>query len=214
MNKNAGTIRCCAHFECVPASIAVACKCCQSYAKIQISVTDMSDYVRGTPSFAVVDSKLLHEPYTRDMLSHDPYTPESIESHSPLPEEKKDIKKQSVSPRILKSRLENILRSEEEVKPKKFLSKSISEHLDSDFNREPYRTRCMTEGSRKISRAKLISSSQSVHRLQSHHSSSDEEWFEFEEIEKDDDDVFKTEDEPEIQTTKKKNKFEACCCLS
>lgn len=208
--RNSGTIRCCPHVECVPAS--AACKCCQSYAKIQISVTDMSDYVKGTPSFNVVDSRLLHEPYTRDMLSHDPYTPESVDSHSPLPEEKKP---KSVSPRILKSRLENILRAEE-FGTKRNLSKSQSLQFGNESCGDGFRGRSMTEVSRKKSRAKLIgtNSALSVHRLQSHHSSSDEEWFEFEEVEINDN-VF--EDRPDDATpkkNKKKPKIDTCCCVS
>lgn len=292
----------------------------------------MCDYVKGTPSFSVVDSNYLHEPFTKDMLSHDPYTPESIESHSPLPDEKKNdevpLKKQSVSPRILKSRLENILRTEkekdhkkvcytqsdrvldyknvdqrveknvkhkelgytqsdskflgyvrkehkklyssenikettEEDKPKhhhehtklcytysdvphmalkkydvKFLSKSHSQHLDTKHLEEHpcFRARCMTDISRKVSRARLISveSAQSIHRLQSHHSSSDEDWFEFEEVDVESD-TFKDPEmenidevsnevildgtaEEEIKKDskklKRKQKIDACCTVS
>lgn len=253
----------------------------------------MSEYITGPPKFAI-DAALLHEPFTKDMLSHDPYTPESIESHSPFPEEKKDektdTKKQSVSPRILKSRLENILRTEKEKKvhinlhkpvcytqsdncgkflgyvkdehkkleftqsdasskysktskDSRFLSKSQSQYLDSKYLDESdmfTRGRCMTEVSRKISRAKLISttSAQSMHRLQSHHSSSDEEWFEFEEVDLEDDtfeetkiddippknDVIKVEplkidqksdkNGPQDPKKVKKKKIEACCTVS
>lgn len=250
----------------------------------------MSDYVRGTPSFAVVDVKLLHEPYTKDMLAHDPYTPESVESHSPLPDDKKPHpKKQSVSPTMLKSRLENILRSEKENclseqsrlgytqfdtikllscradapdhflshtksdsaskflgyinddntsynKPiykenYKFLSKSHSQHLDNKSldSQVFHRARAYTEVTRKVSRAKLISSqsAQSIHRLQSHHSSSDEEWFEFEEVEIPEN-VFLDEtgnepnkeivnddiESPKQKKIKKKQKIDACCRIS
>lgn len=221
----------------MPAKPVPVCPCCQNYAKIQISITDMCEYVRAE-SYSALDSTLLHEPCTKEMLLHDPYTPESAESHSPLPEEKKD--KKSVSPRILKSRLENILRKEDHKKLaysvsdsrvtqkiKPYLSKSHSQHLN--YLEEPvmYRQRCMTEISRKVSKAKLISSAHSVQRLQSHHSSSDEDWFEFEDVELKDDifeDTIETEvvseevcedkTEKKNMKNKKRQKIDACCCLS
>lgn len=272
----------------------------------------MSDYFKHTTSFRTVDSNYLHEPFTKDMLSHDPYTPESIESHSPHPEEKRDElilrQKQSVSPRILKSKLENILKSEKDKEHKKithtqsekpftnlkeehkklshtksdsrflgyifsehkplsiideitqehkkltytqsdipptnlqtrqhkFLSKSQSQNLEKNLEYpQAFRKRCMTEVVRKTSKAKLIGAdrAQSITRLQSHHSSSDEEWFEFEEVDvkettddnQNDVEVFdainevKTEDEAievkDVLKEKKikgKLKIDACCCI-
>lgn len=231
---NSGTVRCCPHLISMPVKPVSVCRCCQNYAKIRISITDLSDYEQ-TETYAAVDNNLLHDFYTKDMLTHDPYTPESAESHSPLPEEKK----KSVSPRILKSRLENILRNDELCvhkklehslsdnifKSKPYLSKSQSQILNH-LQEPTFRQRCMTEGSRKVSKAKLLSSAQSIHRLQSHHSSSDEEWFVFEEVELKDD-IFEEPAEEKVsdlvqeertekrdRKNKKRQKIDACCILS
>lgn len=306
LHRNAGIVRCCPHLVTLPVEPVAACKCCENYTKVEINVTDMSDYIKGTSSFNTVDSNYLHEPFTKDMLTHDPYTPESIESHSPLPEEKREsvvTKKQSVSPRILKSRLENILRSEhindddtddvfytndeknKEVsdsrllgyvfpenkklsstknlskilqdnkfthhklchtqseipnrfvkhRPCRLLSKSQSQHLERNFEEpEGFRKRCFTEVTRKTSRARLIGADRaaSITRLQSHHSSSDEEWFEFEEIDvveqiedtNSDEKIDGVSIEKKVEVKeegvvkeekkiKKKQMIDACCCI-
>lgn len=221
IRSDTGTVSCCQHYNaCTPA----ACKCCQNFASIEINIIEC-EYISGRSSFSNVidiDRTLLHEPFTKDMLMHDPYTPESIESHSPLPlplSNDRNIpfdfannnnnnststhRNQSVSPTILKSRLEVILKTENDLrvpeptdrdskKLTKFrrcrhLTKSQSQQLDSkSANRhvDYIRTRCLSESAKKNNvRARLISSNsaQSMLRLQSHHSSSDEEWFEFEE---------------------------------
>lgn len=247
LHSNSGIVICCEHST---ACKTYACKCCQNYASIEINIIEC-EYISGRNSFSEVDRTLLHEPFTKDMLLHDPYTPESIESHSPQPNDQLDIqppdfslRKQSVSPQILKSRLEIILRSEiDAVKPfkqrlQRHLTKSQSQQLDSRPENEFVysRARCMSESAKKNSRAKLISlnSAQSKLRLESHHSSSDEDWFEFEESATKDthllNEVFaeniKTKtvtDEVDVLLTEdnnknieKKNKLENeafCCCV-
>lgn len=189
---DSGIIRCCNHaqYDCLP----VTCQCCQSFASVKINVTDMSDYLNNTRKSyddLAVDSRLLHEPITRDMLSHDPYTPESVDSHSPNPEkfENIDPRRNSVSPEQLKSRLEkiayyeNILKNETPTQIK--IKRSISHNANVNGTpREIFRTRAMSELPRILTKVRLISTAsvQSTLRLQSHHSSSDEEWFEFEEF--------------------------------
>lgn len=73
----------------------------------------MSDYVTRRSSDDVsIDSTLLHDRGT----AHDPYTPESSNSRTPLTddaqeeeEEETDIRRSSVSPTELKSKLENYI---------------------------------------------------------------------------------------------------------
>lgn len=246
LHSNSGIVSCCEHST---ACKAYACKCCQNYASIEINIIEC-EYISGRNSFADVDRSLLHEPFTRDMLLHDPYTPESIESHSPQPNDQLDIppdfslRKQSVSPQILKSRLEIILRSEIDpvttdthLKPfkqhlQRHLTKSQSQQLDSRPQNELVyrRARCLSESAKKNSRAKLITlnSAQSKLRLESHHSSSDEDWFEFEDSatkdtklinevftenvknKPDEIDIIVTEDNN--KNVKKKNEA-FCCCV-
>lgn len=150
----------------------------------------MSDYLINTrKSFndLAVDSRLLHEPIiTKDMLSHDPYTPESVDSHSPNPEKNDNnediiIRRNSVTPEQLLSRLEMIINGGDTRQ----ITRSQSHNVNLNGNpRETFRTRAMSELPRKLAKARLISTAsvQSTLRLQSHHSSSDEDWFEFEEI--------------------------------
>lgn len=253
------------------------------------------DYLQRNSFIDVVDSTLLHDAYTKHQLMHDPYTPESIESHSPLPsddaQQKDDAippagfgpdRKLSVSPRILKSRLENILRTElpesnrtecniELTKPKRYnesiiecndeltkskrfndsiielqtkakrfesltkLDRNRSQSQHINYRPEVYqRARCQSESAKKNTRARLISTTSvhSAHRLQSHHSSSDEDWFDFEEKDAElndskinlTDDIFtdtvdKKQDLIELtednnRNIEKKNKInkQACCC--
>lgn len=197
---NSGIIRCCNHaqYDCLP--VVTLCQCCQTFASIKINVTDMSDYLINTrKSFdnLAVDSRLLHEPITKDMLKHDPYTPESVDSHSPNPEKVENnddeelSRRNSVTPEQLISRLEKIARSEHvfnNVNTTKNLSKiTRSTSHNTNINgtpKEVFRTRAMSEIPRKLTIARLISTAsvQSTLRLQSHHSSSDEEWFEFEHV--------------------------------
>lgn len=144
----------------------------------------MSDYLVNTKkSFTnIIDSKLLHEPITKDMLSHEPYTPESADSHSPNPEKIEDeSRRSSVSPLQLKDRLEKIIRTSQS--PKSLMKRSASQNVVVNSPKGDFRHRAMSETLKKTSRARLISteSISSVLRLQSHHSSSDENWFEFDE---------------------------------
>lgn len=183
--SNAGTIQCCAHalFACLPAK----CQCCRLYASICINIVDMSDYHSVNRSFqniTPIDSRLLQQPITREMLSHDPYTPESIDSHSPFSEKvvvtEDEARRNSVSPTQLKTRLESIMRLDPRKSPG-VMKRSASENADVLRPVEHFfRTRAMSEVPK--TRPKLISvtSAGSLHRLQSHHSSSDEDWFEFE----------------------------------
>lgn len=80
----------------------------------------MSDHMSygGYQYFNEVDSKLLHEPITKDMLLHEPYTPESTESHSPMPDKVENLKVTTVPPNLLKSKLEFILESGTKTEPK------------------------------------------------------------------------------------------------
>lgn len=318
----------------LPIESVLACQCCQKYSNVEINVTDMSDYFKDKSSYTSVDSNYLHDPFTKDRLTHDPYTPESIDSHSPNPDTENAERKLSVSPRILKSRLEHILRSENDQKspfltpenPKftyqtdeilgyvqensennenmhKTFNKTdknshlsvnrtqsdslnqILQHKSRNFSSNnlqifspkdksqenthqilfhtqsdvpnrilhqkqchmlfksqsqnlettkdvPYhfRKRCMTDISRKTSKAKLIGSdrAQSITRLQSHHSSSDEEWFEFVECDIENDvisevkktdveNIEKEEEKMDVSMKKdkkiKKKKIDACCCI-
>ncbi|KAJ8917854.1 hypothetical protein NQ315_010767 [Exocentrus adspersus] len=185
LRANAGTIMCCDHapYACLPDK----CRCCRLFASIKINIVDMSDYITNSrTSYAniSVDSKLLHEPITRDMLSHDPYTPESGDSplHSPLSEkESTDARRDSVSPLQLKHRLESIIKRDLRKSPK-LMTRSASENVQLGFMRDNFfRNRAMSEIPKNV-RARLISSDSvnSLYRLQSHHSSSDEDWFEFE----------------------------------
>lgn len=183
--SNAGIITCCDHapFACLPDK----CQCCHLFASIKINIIDVdfTDNIRS--SFAkipVIDSKLLHEPLTREMLSHEPYTPESVDSHSPIEkiyeEPEEGLRRNSVSPDLLKKRLQSIKLGLS--KSPKLMKRSASENVDIPHGRENFfRMRAMSEVP-KLTKARLIStqSAGSLHRLQSHHSSSDEEWFEFE----------------------------------
>lgn len=183
--SNAGIIKCCDHaaFACLPDK----CHCCHLYASIKINIidVDITDNVRS--SFAkipVIDSKLLHEPLTREMLSHEPYTPESIDSHSPIEkvyeEPDEGLRRNSVSPDLLMKRLQSIKLGLS--RSPRLMKRSASENVALPHGRENFfRMRAMSEVP-KIAKARLIStqSAGSLHRLQSHHSSSDEDWFEFE----------------------------------
>lgn len=225
LRGNSGIIRCCNHaqYDCLP----VTCKCCHSFASIKINVTDMSDYLINTRSFndLAVDSRLLHEPIiTKDMLSHDPYTPESVDSHSPNPEkndhnEEIIIRRNSVTPEQLLSRLERIINSDD----MRQITRSQSHNVNLNGNpKETFRTRAMSEIPSKFARARLISTAsvQSTLRLQSHHSSSDEDWFEFEEIKtkndgnkKGDGDINENDLDTTVQKRKRnKGKRKMFCC--
>ncbi|CAH1156068.1 unnamed protein product [Phaedon cochleariae] len=193
LKQNAGTLVCCDHapFACLPEK----CQCCHTFASVEINVIDMSDCKTNFSDASPIDAKLLHEPITREMLTHDPYTPESVDSHlhSPVPEltrapgqekeeEEEEARRGSVSPAQLKSRLEGVLR---ELDPPKAMKRSTSEKVvlagsEGGF----FRDRALSEVPKGV-HAKLISTDSvgSLHRLQSHHSSSDEDWFEFEESE-------------------------------
>lgn len=144
----------------------------------------MCDHVKTKPfpSRPIIDAQLLHEPITRDMLSHEPYTPESADSHSPnLEKVDEDNRRNSVSPSDLKTRLEDIIRTSQS--PIAEIKRSVSQGVGISDNEDGFRLRTMSETVKKASRARLISSASvtSTVRLQSHHSSSDEEWFEFDE---------------------------------
>ncbi|CAH0555899.1 unnamed protein product [Brassicogethes aeneus] len=123
-----------------------------------------------------VDIKLLHEPITRDMLCHEPYTPESVDSHSPMPEKnepsKNEPSKKFVSPTQLKSRLEELSKSP------RLMKRSTSENVDMNVDSTRFRTRAMSEVPTKNHRLLSVASRGSLHRLQSHHSSSSESWYE------------------------------------
>ncbi|KAJ8985047.1 hypothetical protein NQ317_016958 [Molorchus minor] len=183
LKENAGIIVCCGHapFACLPDK----CRCCQIFASIKINIVDMSEYItnsRNSYTKSPVDSKLLHEPITRDMLSHEPYTPESVDSHSPLHEDDSGIDGHgsSVSPVLLKNRLESIIREEFQKSPR-LMKRSASENVQLTQRREHFvRTRAMSELPKIKVRLISATSKHSLHRLQSHHSSSDEDWFEFE----------------------------------
>lgn len=194
LTRNAGTVKCCLHapFECLP----VMCRCCQLFASVTINVVDMSDYLVNTrksfDNVVAVDSNFLHDSIiTRDMLTHDPYTPESAESHSPRiekiePAAERKKKTSTVSPHELKTKLEGILRLENTKSQKFLMKRSASQHTVDESSKVPkckFRERAMSEIPKKSSRARLISdtSTLSITRLQSHHSSSDEDWFEFDE---------------------------------
>lgn len=182
--ENSGTINCCVHapFEYLP----VTCRCCRCFASVTINVTDMCDYLVNTrKSFndIPVDSKLLHEPITKEMLSHEPYTPESADSHSPnvekIDNEQSEDRRESVSPLQLRNRLENIIQQS----PTSLIKRSVSQNAIIANVKEDFHKRTLSETVRKTTRARLISSGSvsSTVRLQSHHSSSDEDWFEFDE---------------------------------
>ncbi|CAH1260364.1 unnamed protein product [Diabrotica balteata] len=182
LKKKAGTNVCCEHapFACLPDK----CKCCQMYASIKITLVDMSDYSKTSfHKLPVLDTRLLQEPITKDMLSHEPYTPESVDSHSHSPMRIEE-ERESVSPLQLKSRLENILRMESKL-PKHVMKRSASDNVGVDKPKNfLFRTRAMSEIPKNVhTRVRLISTprAESLNRLQSHHSSSDEDWFEFDE---------------------------------
>lgn len=192
-------------------SLPVTCPCCHSFASITINVTDLCDYSRNKPfpETPPVDSRLLREPVTRDMLSHEPYTPESADSHSPnIERAEEDDRRNSVSPSDLKNRLEDIIRSSQSP---------ILEIKDSVLNDEGFRQRTMSETLKGSSRARLISSASvtSTIRLQSHHSSSEEEWYEFDENSNSrgsmKEECCKTEGEREGRT--KDGGKSLCCCV-
>ncbi|EFA09776.1 inositol polyphosphate-5-phosphatase A isoform X1 [Tribolium castaneum] len=177
LKSNSGTVKCCEHapYECLPAT----CQCCQTFASVTINIVDMCDYSRKSYPNVAIDSQLLHEPITRDMLLHEPYTPESAESRSPMPEEKDKDEAEPVSAAQLKRRLEYILSLE-----RKFpMTRSESANVEMRAsNGTFFRNRAMSEVPR-MRRMRLISttSASSIHRFQSHHSSSDEDWYEYEE---------------------------------
>lgn len=182
LRTDAGTIACCDHtpFACLPDK----CQCCHLYASIKINVVDFStENVRSSFSTIPIDRKLLHDPITKDMLSHEPYTPESADSHSPAAMEETDSeepRKAPVSPDQLKHKLEDIIRLEFSKSPR-LMTRSASQSVDIVRDRDVFfRTRAMSEVP-KTAKAKLIPTTKagSLQRLQSHHSSSDEEWFEF-----------------------------------
>lgn len=224
LKKNSGTLKCCEHspYECLPAT----CQCCQMLPSVTINIVDMSDSTKRSYSNVVIDSKLLHEPITRDMLSHDPYTPESAESRSPLPLSHDDTvknRRDSVSPEQLKTRLESILKLEQRKYP---MTRSVSENVDvNGGNRSSsnfFRTRALSEVP-KIRKMRLISTDSigSVQRLQSHHSSSDEDWFEYDEhddVIKEDsaisDEIILDEAHSNNKTlNKKRNKLNCCSVM-
>ncbi|KAJ8946892.1 hypothetical protein NQ318_008248 [Aromia moschata] len=184
LRGNAGTVVCCDHapFACLPDK----CQCCHLFASIKINIVDMSDYITNTRNSYTnipVDSKLLHEPITRDMLSHEPYTPESVDSHSPLTETEvgdDDPRQTSVSPVQLKNRLESIIKEELKKSPR-LMKRSASDNAQLICPRDTFfRTRAMSEVHKTKVRLISSDSKDSLHRLKSHHSSSDEDWFEFE----------------------------------
>ncbi|KRT80086.1 hypothetical protein AMK59_8666 [Oryctes borbonicus] len=185
LTGNAGIINCCSHAaRCLP----VSCECCKKFAFVVINVIDFddNDYLLSTRqsySNIPVDSKLLHEPITRDMLSHDPYTPESSCSRSPCPEnhdqvDNKELRRKSVTPEELRRRLEYVLKGNHSHHLKRSTSIDVRPHLVA---KEMLRTRAMSEIPKRSIRPRLISTSslQSLQRLQSHHSSSEEDWFEY-----------------------------------
>lgn len=204
LQGDSGIVQCCIDQEhvCLP---AVPCQCCQSFASVTINIVDMNPASTDAPILSNIDRQFLHEPViTKDMLSHEPYTPESVESRSPCPEpEKVPTKtKTCVSPTMLKTRLEMILSKRPIVKNnnKIPIKRCFSEDVHiMETSKQFYRERCMTDLSRKFSRARLIStdSAQSALRLQSHHSSSEEDWFEFD----DDDDRDHDEDSQSKMTS-------------
>lgn len=170
-----------------------------------------------------IDSQLLHEPITRDMLAHEPYTPESADSHSPNPEIlEEDNRRNSVSPSDLKTRLEDIIRTSQS--PIAEIKRSVSQGVGICEKDDTFRLRTMSETVKKTSRARLISSVSvtSTVRLQSHHSSSDEEWFEFDENSNSRNSVKDDKKEPEVlfddvrggkRDTKDEKKNDCCCVL-
>lgn len=177
LKPNSGIVKCCEHapYECLPAT----CQCCQSFASVTINIVDMCDYSRKSFPNVTIDSQLLHEPITRDMLSHEPYTPESAESRSPMPEEQIKDEAVPVPAAQLKRRLEYILSLE-----RKFpMTRSESANVEMRASNENFfRNRAMSEVPR-MRKMRLISttSASSIHRYQSHHSSSDEDWYEYDE---------------------------------
>lgn len=183
----------------------------------------MCDYVKTKPFPAPppIDSQLLHEPITRDMLSHEPYTPESADSHSPNPEiVEEDNRRNSVSPSDLKNRLEDIIRTSQS--PIAEIKRSMSQDVAVSEKKEGFRQRTMSETVKKTSRARLITSVSvtSTVRLQSHHSSSDEEWFEFDENSNSRNSVKEDKKEPDDRGdgggkghTKDEKKNDCCCAL-
>lgn len=108
------------------------CPCCSQFANVTINVIDMSDYLKHSTSDITINPNLLREPVTRDMLQHDPYTPESAESHSPNQEKVdvalSDLRRTSVSPMLLKKRLETFLK--ENSKPSMAITRSVSQHVN------------------------------------------------------------------------------------
>lgn len=154
------------------------------FASIKISVDDFStEHSRSSFSRIPIDIKLLHEPLTKDMLSHEPYTPESGDSHSPvaLEDTVEENRNNSVSADQLKDKLERIILMEMKKSPR-LMQRSASESVETmKYINGFFRTRAMSEAGKTV-RVKLIQTTKpgSLQRLQSHHSSSDEEWFEFE----------------------------------
>lgn len=196
----------------------------------------MSDYLINTRKSyddLAVDSRLLHEPITKDMLSHEPYTPESVDSHSPNPDkgENEDPRRNSVTPEQLLSRLEKIANSgtyfqidNKQIKITRSQSQNVN--MNGRPKEENFRARAMSEIPPTFIKARLIptASVQSTLRLQSHHSSSDEEWFEFEDINniKKRSEIVMDVNENDLDDTKmstnkkenKKNKSKSFCCCS
>lgn len=173
-----GIVKCCDHkpLECLPAN----CRCCQTYPSVIITDVDFGYETAYTNP--VVDSKLLHEPLTREMLSHDPYTPESTDSPNSEKVIEDDSTPQSVKPEVLKSRLESILHfGESQVLPKVGkMQRSASQGVNQPLIKSSFRNRAMSDIPKDSPKLKLsLSAAQSSLRLQSHHSSSDEDWFEY-----------------------------------
>ncbi|XP_071050398.1 uncharacterized protein [Onthophagus taurus] len=177
LQTNAGTIKCCDHVQ----PFLVSCVCCNNSASVFISVIDFgdNDYLNTRKSYTniSVDSKLLHEPITKDMLSHDPYTPESADSRSPCVEpnynaDVKELRRKSVTPQELKNKLESILRLDKAQCLKRSVSTNI---VLQAVPKELFRTRAMSEltNSKKQSTISVVS----IGRLQDYCSSSDDDWY-------------------------------------
>lgn len=242
LRTNAGTIACCDHtLACLPDK----CQCCHLFASIKI-IVHYSENARSSFPRIPVDSNFLHEPLTKDMLSHEPYTPESVDSHSPAVLDDSDldkIRKNSVSADQLKHKLEKIISMEQRRSPR-LMKRSASESVETVKYKDGFfRSRAMSEVS-KSTRAKLIPTTKaaSLQRLQSHHSSSDEEWFEFDndttpaksldectecsdEVKEEIDTTVPSTDEVPIPDKKKKSKRKCslrikahhkndCCCVT
>lgn len=157
----------------------------------------MSDYLtpatrNSFKNLNQIDSRLLHEPITRDMLLHEPYTPESVDSHSPQPEKEDDehkepvthLRRNSVTPEQLKSRLESYI---------------MHEMCDNERDLE-FRGRTMSEVAQHTMPGDVVRCDKkavSLQRLSSH-------WF----------DEYRKNDTPnEDQTKENKHKLNCCTVL-